>query len=251
MAELKEINYQEHGQLKVKANAVINNASKNHLMQVRLQEVGSANANFPIFIIKHGHTGDWMLTALTSLQADTNLFVQEGQWTATYQPISMQTHPLYLMKSPNNEKSYTAGINPEADDFDTESGQPLFESEDKASIYMSRVSKLLENSIKQDIQTFEFMDKLEELQLLKNIELSVVYADNSAQNLKGLYTIDEDRLKTLTPELVKEFVDNGYLSIMYGMLHSIYQLNAIIRKNNENTELKPIQKINIEVSKTA
>ena len=249
MAELKEINYDDHGQLKVKADSAVNYAKQNHLMQLRLLEVGMANANFPLFIIKHGQTGDWMLTALTSLQAGTNLFVQEQQWTATYQPICMQTHPLYLMKSPKDEKSYTVGINPEGNEFDSESGQPLFEGENKASIYMSKVSRLLESSIKQDVQTFEFMDKIEQLKLLKSIELSVLYTDNTAQTIKGLYTIDEDKLRELTSEQMMSFVENGYLATMYGMLHSIYQLNAIIRKNNQNPEFKAIHKINIEVTK--
>lgn len=245
MAELTEVSYAEHGNLKVKADSAINFAKSSHIMQLRVTEVVQANANFPVFVIKNSHTGDWMLTALTSLMSGTNLFVKEGKWDATYEPICMQTHPLYLMKSAKDDKSYTVGLMNDPKDFSEESGTALFDSENKGSIYMSRVSSLLEASIKQDIQTFEFLATLSSKGLLKTMDLVVQYPENQAETITGLHTIDEDKLRELDAEQLKAFHDNGYLSVMYSMLNSIYQLNSIIKRNNADTSNKQIAKVNL------
>jgi hypothetical protein len=111
------------------------------------------------------------------------------------------------------------------------------------------MQKLLEADIKNDIQTMKFSQKLQELNLLKSISLSIQYQDDSVQNLNGLHSLNEDTLHALSTKQIDELNKLGYLIPIHAMLISIYQLNSLVKKNNELQSLKAIKQLKIEVAR--
>lgn len=249
MNELVELSNSKHKQLRIKPNCAVEFSAGQQIMRLRAAEIGKAVTNFPVFLTRNTHDGSWVLSALTSFDSGSNLYVKDAQWQATYQPTVMQTYPLFLMKSPKDENSYTIGIDEQSSAFSRDSGEALFDNGGKASLYLSRVKTLLEADIKNDIHTYQFVDKLQELELLKGIDLLVHYQDASVQSLRGLNTIDEDKLNALAPEQLSELSQQGYLIPIHGLLISIYQLNLIMRKHNQIEGAKQIKQVKIEVAK--
>lgn len=249
MAELIELSSKKHCNVKVNTNAGLDFVSALHVMNVRVPEVGMAVSSFPIFFTRNAHNGDWGLSAISSFNSGLNLFVENKQWTATYQPSCMRTYPLYLMQAEQGENNYTIGIDESNAVFSTDEGNALFDNESKATPYLHQMTKLLEADIKNDIQTYEFAKTLESLNLFKTIDLVISYHDETAQTLKGLHTIDEDKLQALSAEQLFELNQKGYLSPIHAILVSIFQLNLLVQKNNARSDLLAIKNIKLELSR--
>ncbi|WP_076419038.1 SapC family protein [Colwellia sp. UCD-KL20] len=249
MAELIELSSKQHANLKVNIHAEADFASNQHVMNLRVSEVGMSVSSFPVFFTRNPQNGEWGISAVTSFEAGKNLFVENQQWTATYKPNGMQTYPLYLMRSPKNDNSYTIGIDESNPVFSKEEGEQFFDIDGKATPYLHQKTKLLEADIKNDMQTYEFTRHIDSLNLFKAIDLLVSYENGTVQTLKGLHTIDEDKLQALTAEQLFELNRKGYLSPIHGMLLSIYQLNLLVNKNNANTDFLPVKNIKLEINR--
>ncbi|MEH6569904.1 MAG: SapC family protein [Halioglobus sp.] len=249
MTELVELSSNTHGGLRVVENCSLDVAAKQHVVNLRVAEIGKAVSGLPVFMTKNPQSGGWALSAICSFEPGQNLFVENARWTATYLPTSMQTYPLFLMRSPNDEKSYTVGIDEQSQAFSSKSGEALFDKQGKASLYLSKTTALLEADIKNDIQTFQFLSRLDELGLMKSIDVQVHYADDSVNTIRGLHTVDEDSLQSLAPEQLEELNKNGYLLSIHAMLISTFQLNSLIAKHNQKGLGTVVRQVKLESSK--
>ena len=152
-------------------------------------------------------------------------------------------------RSKSDAKSYTIGIDEKNQVFSKEHGELLFEENGKASMQLSRAKVLLEADIQNDIHTFQFGKELEQMGLLKSIDLVVQYQDGTNQSITGLITIDEDKINALSAEQLHGLNQQGYLVQIHALLISIYQLNSIIQKQNSHIDLPKVAQLKIEVAK--
>ena len=249
MSELVELSSTQHQGLKVRVNCGVEVAATQQIVKLRVNEVGRAAGNFPIFFTRSAQDGALVLSALTSFESQQNMFVKDGQWQSTYQPSAIKTFPFFLMRSKSDAKSYTIGIDEKNQVFSKEHGELLFEENGKASMQLSRAKVLLEADIQNDIHTFQFGKELEQIGLLKSIDLVVQYQDGTNQSITGLITIDEDKINTLSAEQLHGLNQQGYLVQIHALLISIYQLNSIIQKQNSHIDLPKVAQLKIEVAK--
>jgi hypothetical protein len=249
MTDLVELSNSKHKHLNLKSNCGIEFAATQHIIKIRVPEVAKSATNFPIFFSRDHQNGLWVLSVLTHFDSGYNLFIDKQQWLSTYQPSSTKTYPFYLMPSAKQENSYTIGILEDSHAFSDQQGEPLFEHDGKASSNLNRAKTLLEDDIKNDIITHQFSQKLEELNLLKAIDLQIQYHDGSLHTLAGLHTIDEDVLHQLPTQAMEELNKQGFLIPVHAMLISLYQLNMLLRKHNDLSNLKKVKQLKIEVAK--
>ncbi len=249
MTQLVELNQEKHANLKVKKNSALYVAKEQHAINLRVVELSKASCNFPLFFTRVDETGDLALSAMTSFEPGTNLFVQKGQWLSTYFPSTMQTFPLFLMQKESDEKNYTIGIEESNPAFSETEGEALFDDKGTASIYLSQMKAILEANISDIVQSFQFLNTINEYNLLKALDLKVHYVDGKINVLKGLYTIDEDKLRDLPKDDFLKLNEKGYLPPIYSMLTSLYQLNALIRMHNNVEHSLKISQVKMEVAK--
>lgn len=249
MSTLVELSNTQHNDLKLKVQFLAEFASTQQIMRLRAVEVGKAVTSFPVFFTRDSYDGSWVLSALCSFERAHNLFVEKNQWSAIYQPTILQTYPFFLMQSPREARGYTTGIDENSDAFSREAGLAVFEQSGAASLHLSKSKALLEADIKHDFDTVKFANQVEELGLCKAIDLVVCFADGATQTLSGLYTIDEDKLQELSASMLSELNKNGHLLAIHSILLSIYQLNLLLRKHNQQHNVKKISQLKIEVAK--
>ena len=249
MTELVELTSSKHGGLRVVDNCSLDVAAKQHVVNLRAAEIGKAVSGFPVFMTRNPQSGAWALSAVCSFESGQNLFVENARWTATYLPTAMQTYPLFLMRSPAGENSYTVGIDEQSPAFSRERGEALFDEQGKASLYLSKTTALLQADIKNDIKTYQFLARLDELGLMKSVDVRVHYTDDSVNTIRGLHTIDEDKLQSLAPEQLQELNKNGYLLSIHAMLVSTFQLNSLIKKHNQREGVTAVRQVKLESSK--
>ena len=245
MTELVELSNSEHGKLKVTDNAAITFIKQQHILTIRVKEITQAISSFPVFLVKNLHTGLWYISALSSFEMGQNLFVRDKKWDAVFTPTSMQTFPFFLMNLAGENQGYTIGIAPNEQAFSASQGQSIFEPTGKPSFLLSRVKTLLEADIKNDIQSYQFAEKLESMDLIKRINLVVQYGDGTVQTLKGMNTIDETKLQQLSNDDLGALNKLGYLMPIHAMLMSIIQLNSLIQKHNNVEGNKTISQVKL------
>ena len=220
-------------------------------MPLTVTEVGHAATSYPILFTKHQQTEEFNICGLFSVEPQDNLFVRDDIWLGLYQPLCMQTHPLYLMKDPDNDKGYTVGFEPKSSDIGSDKVHAVFADDGKASELLESKTQLLQESLKNSVHTFQFFKKMEELKLLKPINLNIHYAETGVQSVAGLHTIDEDALYSLNAEQVHELHNNGYLGVIHACLISMLQLNRIVHQHNKTEGKKLILQIKLEAPKAS
>lgn len=248
MAELVELNKETHSKLRITANCTLRFAETQHLINIRAAEIGKAACSFPVFFNRNPSTGTWMLSAVTSLEQGKNLFVVGDTWTGTYKPTCLETYPMLLMRSPQDDTSYCIGIDEHSDAFSLENGEAIFDDSGEPSLHLTRVKAMLEADFENDIQTHLFSKKLEELDLYRSVNIKVYYADGNVHTIVGLHSIDEDKLQSLSAEELQSFQSKGYLLPVHAVLMSLFQLNLLVRKHNQVASNTEIIKVNLEVA---
>lgn len=249
MPELVELNEDSHRELRIREGSAVQIAANQHVINIRASELPQAVTDFPVFFTRDPNSGDFSASIVTSFEAGQNLFVADGAWNGLFVPSSMQTYPLFLMKSESNERGYTVGIDESNAALSTTEGQRLFEDGGKATLFLSDLTRRLQAGAEADVQTVYFIDALRKLELLKPVDLLVHYADDAVQTIRGLLTIDEERLKSLPAERVQELHAQGYLVLIHAVLISIFQLNGLIRRQGSKAELKPVKSVKLQVAR--
>lgn len=249
MNTLVELNTNEHRHLKIDKAQLANHAASLHMLHLRVSEVPKAALTFPVFLSKASYDGRFSLSALSSFVAGSNVFVKDGTWDALYQPLSLRTFPFFLMQSQSGEQSYTVGILENNPVFSKEQGEPLFDDKGQPTALLSEARKVLESTIKEDILSSRFIQKLEELKLLKEIDLMLQHPGQKIQAVKGLFTINEDVLQGLSGAQLEELNKLGYLIPIHAMLMSLYQLNGVLLRNNATSNLQRVEHVRLEVAR--
>ncbi|MFT6407050.1 MAG: hypothetical protein ACJAQ6_000460 [Arenicella sp.] len=245
---LTELSLSVHADLKVDPIGALKVAANQHMINLKVSEVGMAVSSFPVFISRASEKADWNISAINSFEIGDNLFVKDDSWTGTHLPIGMQTYPFFLMRSPNDTKNFTIGIDERSSAFSKDEGEALFE-DGKASIRLSQATAQLELEVKHDVHTYKFAKQVEELGLIKPIDLQVQYHNGRVNTLKGLNTIDEVALQELDIEKFDQLRKDSYLLPLYSMSTSIYQFNNLIKLHNLKHPENTIAQVKLEVPK--
>lgn len=247
--QLAEVSAERHGSWRVAADARITFASSQHVMQVRATEVARAVCSFPVFLSRSAHTGHWLMSAVTGLWPGQSLAVSAGQYCATFMPTSMQTYPFAPMKSAGGARPWTIGLNESNPVFSQSEGDSIFDAGGRPSPYFDQISKQIEADIEHDIQTQQFLDHLVSNEFTKAVNINVHQDDGQVQTITGLHTIDEDKVQALSGEQLHELNERGYLLPMHALLMSLFQLNTLLRLNNERADNPTVKQIRLELAR--
>jgi hypothetical protein len=86
-------------------------------------------------------------------------------------------------------------------------------------------------------QTRSLIDTALSLDLLGPIVLDIVLADGKSLYVEGLYSIDEDRFRSLGKDKVEMLWTEGLMELFYAVIISTGQIFNLIRLRNEKESL--------------
>ncbi|GAA0665325.1 SapC family protein [Rheinheimera tangshanensis] len=232
MSMFVELTAQTHAQTAVIKNAPLRFAVRLHMLNIQVTEISKLIGDLPVFFSRHQTSGQWLISALCSFTPGQNLFVQKEQWLASYQPVSMQTYPLSLSQAKPTKLAITMDkdvICPATE----ANAHALYTVDGQASVFLRQQVTMLETGLQHEYLSYQFIKTITELGLIKELDLHLLQQDGRSQIIKGLATVDEDKLQTLTAEQVYQLQQQGYLLILHAMLLSITQLNKLIQLHNQ------------------
>jgi predicted NAD/FAD-dependent oxidoreductase len=126
----------------------------------------------------------------------------------------------------------------------------LFTADGSPSLFLRKQTALLEADLRNEYLSFQFIQAISGLGLLKELDLQLHYPDGSSQIIKGLATVDEDKLQLLSADTLHQLQQQGYLLVLHAMLLSISQLNKLIQYHNKLPANQTLKSIKLEITRS-
>jgi hypothetical protein len=171
--------------------------------------------------------------ALLGFKDNENLFLGKGVWISRYVPLSIQRLPFYI----GSQKEVVNGVPSENKilhiDMDHPGvskgdGNDIFLEHGGNSEYLDYINNIL-STIDSEVSMLDsFCKQLSKLDLLKSTDINIDLSEDEKHELKGLYVVDEEKLKSLDKEELYNLHQHQYLQHIYMIGASIGNVNKLI-----------------------
>lgn len=204
-------------------------------------EFKHAQADYPIFFHKDNASNTFTALALFGFQENENLYLNNGQWNASYIPLMIQREPFLIghqNQQENGETVTTPVIHIDLDSprVSKELGTKVFLPHGGNSEYINKVSDALKAIHDSKISTKLFMDTLKEHDLFEPFNLDIQLKDGSNNRLAGFYTINEAKLTALSGTVLEQLNKSGLLMLIYMVIASHANINTLIQLKDNLTK---------------
>lgn len=242
------IDKDRHKNTKIKANPNLEHMKDRQMITVPIQEFGRAANNYPIVFVKDPNTGKFYCVVLLGFKQNENLFYAEPTWHSTYVPTIASRHPFILAPDENNpnKNQLSACLEEDSPYINTEEGDALFLDDGTESNFLIESKNRMALLFERELSTYKFVEKLLNLELVREIQVDFMDTNDKATHIKGLYTIDEIKFNDLDDTVICDLHKLGYLGPMYSMLSSLGQLYLMIKLKNLTSDIR-IKQFHIEV----
>jgi hypothetical protein len=192
---------------------------------------------YPLFFIRNREEGGFEPVALLGFGDRENLFLDDNGWDAGYVPLSIERQPFLV----GFQEQVVDGVPTEAPVVhidldhpavsDTE-GERVFLPHGGESPLLERISSILMTIHQGHAAAKSLSGMLVGLELIESLTLGVELKDGSKESLKGLYTINEDKLQALNASALEALHSKGHLRDVYMMLASLPNVSRLIDRKN-------------------
>jgi hypothetical protein len=236
---LVELSRQEHSGLKIDPGLAEASAAKQHLIPIVASEFRKAATQYPIVFAKHPETGRFGPYVLNGLEPEENLFWSGTTMDVSYVPLNIRRRPFFVGMA---DTSGGANDNVLCIDIEssciTASGQKSIVAADGSdSPYLKEILSFVGQLVHGQKQTSSFIATALSLDLLCPIVLDIVLEDGKPLHVDGLYSIDEDRFRSLDKDKIEQLWNEGLIELIYSVIISTGQIFNLIRLRNERESL--------------
>ena len=192
---------------------------------------------YPLFFIRNREEGGFEPVALLGFGDRENLFLDDNGWDAGYVPLSIERQPFLV----GFQEQVVDGVPTEAPVVhidldhpavsDTE-GERVFLPHGGESPLLERISSVLMTIHQGHAAAKSLSGMLVGLELIESLTVGVELKDGSKESLKGLYTVNEDKLQALNASALEALHSKGHLRDVYMMLASLPNVSRLIDRKN-------------------
>lgn len=240
MANFVPVKQEQHQNLKLANKRDLSHVAGQHIVPITAAEYAQASASFPVLFVKNPDSPRYRSVAMLGLESGENLFFQDNKWSALSVPQSIGMVPFALGLDPERENTLTACIDLDSEFVGEDKDLPLFDGEGKETEVFVNIQKSLGRLYENEKMTENFVKELQENNLLHELELNIDLSNGEKKKLVGLFTIDEEKIKTLSDEKVIDFHKRGLFVPIYAMLGSLGQINRLVQLRNQSSDTKVV-----------
>ena len=244
------LNAKEHQNASFLKASDYQHAKNDTVAPIVWEELSHVTANIPACFVQTQQSSDtqqasYQLVALQGLQANHNLLIHPTnyKWLFGYVPSHYRGYPFALLKDANSDRQVLcfdtdSGLIKEAPSEDT---TPFFEQNGQPTQLIKNTLQFLKLRQTGLQQTQAAVNQLSGHNLLTpwNIQLKNQQGDTTP--LKGLYKIDEQKLKDLPADQLKQLAQNGSLAIAYAQLLSEARLQNLQKVHQAQQQMQKDQ----------
>jgi hypothetical protein len=232
---IEALDIAKHAKLRVKPNPDFVHARELNLAAITLAELSATACNFPIVFIPTTESGLQRPVALFGLRPGENVYYDQAGWDSTYHPLVIQRHPFTIGWDDRSDDAKTLApcINRNSAFVGEEEGIALFKEDGSETDFLRSRFQMLQEIFEGEKFTENFMRKLTALELLMPLDIILQPEGDEPRKVTGMSTIDERKLKALTPEQLTELHKDDFLPACYVILGSMFQLHKLIKLRHD------------------
>lgn len=219
--DLIPLNSQQHANWKTRSTDKATWLAGINSVPLTVEEFPQAQRNFPI-IFTAGENP--IPLVLMGMNEGTNVFVDEDGTvnTPVYIPAYVRRYPFMLAKLRPDSDELSLCVDPSSDLVgEIEEGERLFNDEGQASEATTNMLKFCEDFEIAGNKTAQFMAELEKHKLLMDGELNIDVGAAQPFNYRGFQMVDENKLREVRGDVLRQWNQNGLLGLIYAHLFSL------------------------------
>jgi len=232
MANFVPVRKEQHQNLKLASKRDLAHIAGQHIVSVTAAEYAQASASFPVVFIKNPESPRYRSVVMLGLEASENLFYNDAKWNGLSIPQSVGMTPFGLGLDPDKENTLTACIDMDSILVGEDKDLAIFEEDGKESELLVNVQNSLGRLYENEKMTEDFVKELEENDLLQELELNINFTNGEKKKLTGIFTVNEEKVKSLADDKVLDFHKRGLFVPIYAMLGSLGQINRLVQLRN-------------------
>jgi len=231
--DLMPLNSRDHGNWRSRTVDKAAWIGSQHAIPLTVDEFSQAQRNFPIVF----SAGDNPVPlALMGLNEGVNVFFDSegGQLDDAYVPAYIRRYPFLLAKLKPDADEMSLCFDPSSDVLgEYDEGQELF-ADSQPTEHTKSLLNFCEQFEQAGARTQAFMDELANAGLLMDGEVAIQQNDKPDQPYvyRGFKMINQEALRALDAEKVKQWNDNGLLPLIYAHLFSLDLMRVIFAKQS-------------------
>lgn len=243
MANFVPVRQEQHQNLKLASKRDLAHIADQHIVPITAAEYAQASSSFPIVLVKNPDSPRYRSVVMLGLESGENLYYQDSKWSGLSLPQGAGMVPFALGLDPDKENTLTACIDLDSAFVGEEQDLALFEGDGKESELLTNVQNSLGRLYENEKMTENFIKELEDNALLQELELHVDLANGEKKKLTGVFTVNEEKVKSLADDKVLDFHKRGLFVPIYAMLGSLGQINRLVQLRNlsEGVKISGIQ----------
>ncbi|WMS86653.1 SapC family protein [Pleionea litopenaei] len=228
MTQYIPLNHTQHASLKWRSVDTAAEFLNRQTVAINIFEFPQLQADFPLCFAKDSETGQLRAVALMSLTDNQpNAFIENGQWTVSTLPTSVQLHPFALLPVDDESRQMMVCFDATSSQLNDAEGETLFSSQGEQTSVMKKLINLLEEQHQRTEQTQNFIQIMLENDLIEKKTLEFTLSSGQC-TLDGLYWIDEARLNEMADKDFLELKRLGYLPVIYAALLSMKNISKLL-----------------------
>lgn len=234
---METVDKTRHAKLRVKPNVDFVHAKDFNLASISLNELSACTANFPVVFVQNPDNQKFRPVAMFGLRPGENFYYGEEGWDCTYVPLMVQRHPFLIGFDDREEDSnmLTMCIDKNSSFLSPDDGIAMFTEAGEDTDFLVTRRMLLNDIFEGEKLTEQFIQKLTELNLLSPVEILLQPQNGEPRKVAGMFTVDEQKLKALTPEQLQELHKLDFLPACYLILASLFQVHQLMRLRNRKS----------------
>jgi hypothetical protein len=213
---------------------------------ISADEFVPSSSSYPLFFTKNSHNGNFSSIALLGLQQDNIFFNGQLSNDVAYLPKSLSLLPFGLGSDPDSEQQMTSCINLHSQLISLGGKASLLNDDGSNKERLTHINQALSAVFDAHVSTEHFIAELLKHNLLMELELHINCDNGENKVIKGLYSINEEKLSQLTAEQKLLFIERGYYPPIMAMLASLIQINRMIKLYSQKN-IMDINSINMKV----
>lgn len=196
-------------------------------------EYGDVQREYPIFFRKDAQSGEFQSIALLGFQPNENLFLDDGAWQAAYVPGIVARGPFLIgfqNQDVDGELRREPVIHVDLDNprISRTEGEPVFLPQGGNTRYLERIGNILQG-IHQGLAASKAMfEAFTAHELIEPVNVEVKFNAEEQFDLRGLYTISEERLRKLDGDSLYELNSAGFLQGAFLAIASLNNMKKLI-----------------------
>lgn len=220
-------------------------AAQDVVVPVAAAELSHLLTSMPLAFVHADDNAPFELVAVQSLQPGVNAYVApDGRWLGQYIPAFYRSYPFRLLAIETSKQTALCADSSQNCFFteaNSEQATPLFDDQGQISEALAKMKRFIETFEKNRRETQQRVAALDEAGLIEPWNVHLSHGDDvrqatDAQPVKGLYRINEAKLKALPAEQLQALIHSGAIALAYAQLLSEQRLQHVGRRYRLHTE---------------